>query len=130
MFRLPDYWPKTYLMVGCAAFLISVVLMPLAIYGLRRLGVMDGLDENKIHTKATPRGGGIVIFIAFAVAVLLPGYRSDEMNGIMVGAFICLLVGAADDYFGGIGLPPIHGPTRVRGFSVACCSMPGSSPVP
>ena len=102
MFRLPDYWPKTYLMVGIAAFLISVVLMPLAIYGLRRLGVMDGLDENKIHTKATPRGGGIVIFIAFAVAVLLPGYRSDEMNGIMVGAFICLLVGAADDYFGGI----------------------------
>ena len=29
-----------------------------------------------------------------------------------------------------IGLPPIYGPSGVRGFSVVCCSISGSSPVP
>ena len=89
-------------MVGCTSFIISALLMPVGIYLLRRFGVMDGVAENKIHGKATPRGGGIVIFIAFAVAVLIPDYRSDGMNGIMLGAFICLCIGALDDIVGGI----------------------------
>jgi len=63
---------------------------------------MDAVAENKIHKQPVPRGGGIVIFIAFAVAVLLPDYRSDGMNGILLGAFMCLVVGAVDDYVGGI----------------------------
>lgn len=28
------------------------------------------------------------------------------------------------------GLPPIHGPTGVVGFSVVCCSVSGASSVP
>jgi UDP-GlcNAc:undecaprenyl-phosphate GlcNAc-1-phosphate transferase len=102
LFRLPDYWPRTYILVGCVSFIIAALAMPIAILLLRKLGVMDAVADNKIHTKPIPRGGGIVIFIAFAVAVLLPGYRSDAMNGILLGAFICLVVGALDDYFGGI----------------------------
>ena len=102
LFRLPDFWPRTYLFVGCTAFIIAALGMPIAIFLLRRLGVMDQVADNKIHTKATPRGGGVMIFIAFAVAVLLPDYRSHGMNGIMLGAFICLVVGAVDDYVGGI----------------------------
>lgn len=102
MFRLPDYWPRTYILVGCTAFLISAIAMPAAIVMLRRLGVLDAPADNKIHRKPVPRGGGIVIFTAFAIAVVLPGYRSHGMNGIMVGAFICLLVGILDDWLGGI----------------------------
>ncbi|MCF6285674.1 MAG: undecaprenyl/decaprenyl-phosphate alpha-N-acetylglucosaminyl 1-phosphate transferase, partial [Candidatus Hydrogenedentes bacterium] len=102
LFRLPDYWPRTYLMVGCTAFILVVVLMPLAILLFRRIGMMDAVADNKIHEKPVPRGGGIIIFLAFAVAVLLPGYRSDGMNGILLGAFLCLVVGAVDDYVGGI----------------------------
>ncbi len=102
LFSLPDYWPRTYIMVGCSAFIIAALLMPLAIMLLRRVGMMDAVAENKIHKQPVPRGGGIVIFIAFAVAVLLPDYRSDGMNGILLGAFMCLVVGAVDDYVGGI----------------------------
>ncbi len=101
-FPQPDYWPNTWLMVGVTAFVLSAVLMPMGRYLLQRAGVMDAVAENKIHSRPIPRGGGIVIFIAFAVAVLLPDYRSTEMNGILVGAFICLCVGALDDWFGGI----------------------------
>lgn len=101
-FRYPEYWPRTYLLVGVTAFVLSAVAMPVAIALLRRFGVMDRVADNKIHVQPTPRGGGIVIFIAFAVAVLLPDYRSTAMNGILIGGFICLLVGALDDYVGGI----------------------------
>jgi len=102
LFRLPDYWPRTYIMVGCSAFILAALLMPLAILLFRRIGMMDTVAANKIHERAVPRGGGIVIFMAFAIAVLLPDYRSHGMNGILLGGFMCLLVGAADDYFGGI----------------------------
>lgn len=102
LFSLPNYWPRTYIMVGCSAFIIAALLMPLAIMLLRRVGMMDAVADNKIHQQPVPRGGGIVIFIAFAVAVLLPDYRSDGMNGILLGAFMCLVVGAVDDYVGGI----------------------------
>lgn len=98
----PYYWPKTYLIAGCTALVLSLLAMPVAIYILRKLGVMDEVAPNKIHTKPVPRGGGVVIFLAFTAAALLPGYRSDAMNGVMVGAFICLIVGMVDDWVGGI----------------------------
>jgi UDP-GlcNAc:undecaprenyl-phosphate GlcNAc-1-phosphate transferase len=101
-FQIPDYWPRTYIMVGALSFIIAVVLMPIFTTVLRRVGMMDAVAANKIHAAPVPRGGGVVIFIAFAVAVLIPNYRSEGMNGIMVGAFICLCVGALDDYTGGI----------------------------
>jgi len=107
MFRFPepDYWPRTYVAVGCVAFLLAAVLMPLAIHLMRRWNLLDAVEENKIHAHPVPRGGGVVIWLAFAVAVLLPGYRSDGMNGILIGSFLCLLVGAADDFV-----------TRIPGF--------------
>ncbi|MBL7648967.1 MAG: undecaprenyl/decaprenyl-phosphate alpha-N-acetylglucosaminyl 1-phosphate transferase [Candidatus Hydrogenedentes bacterium] len=97
-----EYWPRTYLLVGTTAFLIAALAMPLGILVFRKLGMMDPPSPNKIHKTPVPRGGGIFIFCAFAAAVLLPGYRSDGMNGILLGAFICLVVGALDDYIGGI----------------------------
>lgn len=98
MYWLRLYWPRTYITVGVTAFLIALVCTPIAIYVLRRLNVMDEVGANKFHKTPVPRGGGIVIFFAFAVAVVLPGYRSRPFNGVMVGALICLLVGALDDF--------------------------------
>lgn len=102
MLQQLHYWPRTYIQVGCIAFLLSVALMPLAIRLLARLGVMDQVGANKIHTKPVPRGGGIVIFIAFAVAVLYPNYRDNPMKGVLLGSAICLVVGALDDIRGGL----------------------------
>lgn len=76
--------------------------MPVCIYVLKKFRIVDKVADNKIHTKPIPRGGGIVIFIAFAVAVLIPNYRDNPMKGVMLGSFICLMVGAIDDARGGI----------------------------
>jgi UDP-GlcNAc:undecaprenyl-phosphate GlcNAc-1-phosphate transferase len=95
------YWPRTYLTVGIVAFVLAAVLMPVAIYLLRRLRMLDKVSPGKLHKVPVPRGGGIVMFIAFAAAAVLPGYRSTEFNGVMVGAFICMMVGALDDFYNG-----------------------------
>jgi len=96
------YQPRVYIVVGCTAFLIAALCMPLAIYLLRRAGVIDHVGAGKIHTEPVPRSGGIVVFLAFAVAVLLPNYRNSAMHGVLIGAFICLVVGAVDDFRGGL----------------------------
>lgn len=93
-----SYWPRIWIQAGIVSFLISAICMPIAIFLFRKFGFMDEVEENKIHTKPIARGGGIVIFLAFAVAVLLPNYRENPMNGVILGAFICLVVGAIDDF--------------------------------
>ncbi len=95
-------WPILYLYTGAIAFILSAFLMPACVRMLRRYGAMDELSDAKIHTTPTPRGGGIVIFIAFAIAVLLPNYRDNPMKGVLLGSFICLVVGAIDDLRGGV----------------------------
>ncbi len=95
------YWPSTYVRVFFTALAVSVVCMPIAIFALRRLNIMDAVAANKIHDRPIPRGGGFVIFLAFAVAVILPGYRSHPFDGVLIGAFICLIVGGLDDLTGG-----------------------------
>ncbi|MBM3289266.1 MAG: undecaprenyl/decaprenyl-phosphate alpha-N-acetylglucosaminyl 1-phosphate transferase, partial [Candidatus Hydrogenedentes bacterium] len=99
--QLP-YWPRTYILSGCVAFIVSALVMPVAIAVLRRYGVIDHVSENKIHDRPVPRAGGIVIFLAFAIGVLMPNYRDNPMKGVMLGAGVCLLVGAIDDWRGGV----------------------------
>lgn len=94
------YQPRTFIQVVCTAYVVALVLTPLTGYVLRRVGMLDHVKEGKLHERPVPRGGGIAIFIAFAVAVLLPNYRDDAMKGVLIGAFVCLLVGMVDDVRG------------------------------
>ncbi len=97
-----EYWPMIWIRVGVAALAISALGMPVAAFLLRKMGVYDHVADNKLHKKPIPRGGGIMIFIAFAIAVLEPDYRNNPMKGVMLAGFICLVVGAIDDIRGGI----------------------------
>lgn len=96
------YWPRTWIQVGCVAFIAAIIATPLLMRVLRAVGAVDSVSPDKIHQTPVVRGGGIAIFIAFAIAVLWPGYRSYPFQGIMLGAFLCLIVGAVDDLRGGI----------------------------
>lgn len=95
-------WPTLYLYTACIAFVLSAFTMPVGIRLLRKFRVMDEVSVEKIHTHPVPRGGGIIIFMAFAIAVVLPDYRDNPMKGVLIGSFICLMVGAIDDIRGGV----------------------------
>jgi UDP-GlcNAc:undecaprenyl-phosphate GlcNAc-1-phosphate transferase len=51
---------------------VSLLLTALLIRLAPRLGLVDLPDPRKVHTRPTPRAGGIAIFAAFALTVLLP----------------------------------------------------------
>lgn len=102
MFWALPSWPVVYLYAGATAFVLAAFAMPFGIALLRRFNILDGPNDAKIHTEPTPRGGGIIIFLAFAIAVLLPDYRDNPMKGVLIGSFVCLVVGAVDDLRGGV----------------------------
>lgn len=89
-------------MTACVSFVVAALAMPVAITLLRRFGVIDHVTGHKIHDQPVPRGGGVVIFLAFAIGVLMPNYRDNPMKGVMLGSGVCLLVGAIDDWRGGV----------------------------
>ena len=49
---------------GLAA-LLALTLTPAMRWLARRIGMVDHPDERRIHTKPTPRGGGLAVFAAF-----------------------------------------------------------------
>jgi UDP-GlcNAc:undecaprenyl-phosphate/decaprenyl-phosphate GlcNAc-1-phosphate transferase len=81
-----------------------------AMFPLRSLAVRIGFvaepDERRIHTRVTPYGGGVAMFIAFLVAMIvasqLPSLQgifqgSSEPLGVVLGAGVIFAVGLTDD---------------------------------
>lgn len=110
--------PKLVLVV--IAFLVSVTLTivftPLTMWLARRFGVVDKPDARRVHKTPTPRWGGLAMFAAFALTVLLMFLAHfDELfklrdnlldlvynarvQGLLIGAALITLVGAVDDKF-------------------------------
>jgi UDP-GlcNAc:undecaprenyl-phosphate GlcNAc-1-phosphate transferase len=85
------------------AALISFLLTPFVIKYAKVLGIIDDPKVHKhpkvIHTKPTPRGGGIPIFIALLItsSFFLP--FDKHLVGILGGAFVVSLMGFLDDRY-------------------------------
>jgi len=67
---------------------------------LRKFDVLDHPDPRKIHTTPTPRMGGVAIYIAFVIPMVLVMYFDRPQQGIIIGSGIALLIGAMDDIWG------------------------------
>jgi UDP-GlcNAc:undecaprenyl-phosphate GlcNAc-1-phosphate transferase len=84
------------------AFLISLLITPLVITFAKKFHLTDDPVRRKhpanTHTGIIPRGGGIGIFIAILLACLFFIPITKILVGILVGAFLIVLMGAWDDY--------------------------------
>jgi UDP-GlcNAc:undecaprenyl-phosphate GlcNAc-1-phosphate transferase len=92
------------LVVGFAA---SLGLTPLSRAIALRLGVVDAPGQRKIHLDHKPLMGGLAIYGAFVLALILfsPPQYIVELGAVISGAGILALVGLADDRFNlGIGI--------------------------
>lgn len=89
----------TLFYIFITALLASLVLIPPVSRLAFKVGGMDRPDSRKVHSAATPRLGGIAIFFAFLVPLLLYCDLSQRLSGILAGALIAFLVGLADDLF-------------------------------
>lgn len=99
-----------YLIVFCVAALLVLLLTPGVRWLARRAGMLDQPDARRINKEAIPRGGGVAVFLAFHLALLVSGrLAAGDMLGrlgphwqvfFLVASSLLLLVGLLDDAFG------------------------------
>lgn len=85
------------------ALVTAALLTPLAARLAVRVGAVDRPRDRGLATKDTPLLGGLAIFAAVIVAsglfLNLDGAIGERMRGVLAGAALVTLVGAADDRF-------------------------------
>jgi UDP-GlcNAc:undecaprenyl-phosphate/decaprenyl-phosphate GlcNAc-1-phosphate transferase len=112
--------------VFALATVLSALLVPASSRIAARLGALDDPGPRKIHRQATPRMGGIAVYVAF-LGIVLTGYYAwrvvvaqqgdqqllalfaplteahrveSKLLAVIAGATIAFLVGALDDVLG------------------------------
>src|SRR5574344_1194306 len=111
MLDLSNYTHILIIIFSCFVFcfLITFYIKKIA----KHIGAMDIPNKRKVHTKPMPRLGGLGIFLTFLFGYMLFGVQSPEMNAILLGAFIIVLVGVIDD------IRPLDAKTKLFGQIIA-----------
>lgn len=79
-------------------FLFVVAIIPMIKNIAYQINAVDKPRGGRhIHTKLTPKLGGLGIFIGFLLGYMIFGTHSSVMNSILIGSFIVILVGVIDD---------------------------------
>lgn len=65
-----------------------------------KLGAIDAPNARKVHRTVMPRMGGLAIYFAFTVTVLLTQPLTQPLMGLLLGGTIIILVGIFDDIHG------------------------------
>ncbi len=73
----------------------------------------DKEEHRHIHKKATPKLGGVGIFLAFLFGYMLFGEHSIKMNAILIGSIIIVLTGIIDD------IKPVKASQKLIGQAIA-----------
>ncbi|MEO6886110.1 MAG: MraY family glycosyltransferase [Jatrophihabitantaceae bacterium] len=97
-----------YVLVGSVAASVTFILTPLARRVAIGIGAVARPRDRDVHAVATPRMGGVALFVGFAMALFLaarlPALRSAFRSGpelawiLIAGAIICA-VGVIDDKY-------------------------------
>lgn len=83
-------------------FATSLGLTPLSRQIAMRLGVVDKPNQRKIHSDHKPLMGGLAIYLAFALSLLLfsPPQHLVELGAVLSGAAFLAVIGLWDDRYG------------------------------
>jgi UDP-GlcNAc:undecaprenyl-phosphate GlcNAc-1-phosphate transferase len=91
--------------LAAAALALAVVwiVTPVVVRIAWRLGAIDTPRARGLHQFPTPRLGGVALLVGVVAAGILFLPENSETYGILIGAAVIALVGAADDL---LELPP------------------------
>jgi UDP-GlcNAc:undecaprenyl-phosphate GlcNAc-1-phosphate transferase len=79
-------------------FVISWLLTALLLRWAPRLGLIDHPSARKVHTRPTPKGGGLAIYVAVAgTAALLPGAGGGPLPAVLGLGLAIAGLGLVDD---------------------------------
>ncbi|MCX5723575.1 MAG: MraY family glycosyltransferase [Nitrospirae bacterium] len=88
---------RRWLYIFLLACSITLALTPVMIYLGRKWGLVDHPSGRKVHQTATPRIGGIAVYLGFAGAVLANSALLGDMGPILLAGSLLLVVGVWDD---------------------------------
>lgn len=81
--------------------LIPLLFVALFIPVIKRTAIhikaIDIPNQRKVHKVPIPRLGGLGIYGGFLLGYMLFGFESIQMNSILIGSFIIILIGVVDD---------------------------------
>jgi UDP-GlcNAc:undecaprenyl-phosphate GlcNAc-1-phosphate transferase len=78
-------------------FFFVALLMPFIKKIAIQIDAVDLPRQRHIHTKPIPKMGGIGLFLGFLLGYMLFSEPSVQMNSILIGGFIIILIGLIDD---------------------------------
>lgn len=110
----------TYLLILISALLLATAATPIARTIARRFGIVDQPSARKHHVVATPMLGGVAIYLAVILALLLFGDRFyvNQVAGILLGATLVSFMGLLDDRRGLGPLTKLAGQLLAAGILV------------
>ena len=94
------------LLAVLVASVLSFAATPLVKKLAVSVGAMDvPKDNRRMHKVPIPRLGGLAIFGAFVVTVLIFAEIDREMRGILIGSLLIVMLGVLDDIYSLRALP-------------------------
>lgn len=112
-------------LVFATAFLLALILTPLATRLAPHLGTMDQPAERRVHHIPMPRFGGLPIFMALMGGILVSlNYARTDPNemlriaGMCTGAVVLFVLGAYDDHRELKALPQLIGQVIAAAIAV------------
>jgi len=104
------------------AFLVAAalawLLVPVAERIAWRIGAVDRPNERSLHDRPTPKLGGLAIFVAVVVAIVLFLPWAQQTQALLVGALVITIVGVLDDVFELPALAKLAGQTVAAAIPV------------
>jgi UDP-GlcNAc:undecaprenyl-phosphate GlcNAc-1-phosphate transferase len=89
-----------YFVAFALALILSAVLTPFVRRIALRYGIVDHPGKRKVHQQPIAYLGGLAIFLAFVIAVAAHLAFSRQLDALLVGCAILVVVGAIDDVRG------------------------------
>lgn len=89
-----QYWKP-----ALSAFVLAILLVIVALKVFPRLKLMDKPQKYGLNRAPVPYSGGVMIFLAFLVCVLIFVPLSKALTGLVIGATVIVVLGFLDDYF-------------------------------
>ncbi len=89
---------RVYVLAALTALLVTVLLTPLVQKWAVRRGYVDYPGGRRVHTRPTPRAGGLAIYAGFWVAMLLWSHRGpQQLWPLWLASTLIVGLGLLDD---------------------------------
>ena len=88
-----------WLYIIVLSFSVTYFLVPFVIKIAYKYNLLDYPDERKIHNVATPRVGGIALFLGIIISLLRNLQFAKEILGLLIGLLIVFFISLLDDIY-------------------------------